>query len=239
MNQSKITVGKLSVTLVTASQQPRGAVILCHGFGAGGEDLVSLASEMVAADESLGDVAFLFPAAPIDMSGEMGFDSRAWWMIDIEKIQQLAAKGEFRELTNTSPVELPGCNQMIREVIDYAAKEFSLPHAKIVIGGFSQGAMVTTDVALSLDEAIGGLIVWSGTLICQSRWDTLVGQHKFPVCQSHGTMDPMLPFSGAVALCTLFADAGLDVEFTEFEGPHTIAISAFKSGLKLVQKVLA
>lgn len=238
MNQSKITVGELSVTLVSGSAQPRGAVILCHGFGAGGDDLVSLAREMVAADETLAEVAFLFPAAPIDMGQAMGFDSRAWWMIDIEKIQQLAEQGNFRELKNESPDELPQCNKMIREVIAYAAKEYSLPYSKIVIGGFSQGAMLTTDVALSLDEPIGGLIVWSGTLICQSRWDTLAGQQRFPICQCHGTMDPVLPFSGAVDLCTLFSDAGLEVEFTEFEGPHTIPTSGFGSAVKLVQKVL-
>ena len=235
MNQTKITVGELSVTQVTATEKPSAAVIFCHGFGAGGDDLVPLAAEMVRADESLQNVAFLFPAAPIDL--DQGFDSRAWWPIDMEKIQELAIKGEFRELKAESPAELPKCNEMIHGVIDFACSEFSLKRSKIVIGGFSQGSMLTTDVALTLDEAVGGLIVWSGTVICEPRWTSLAGKHKFPVCQSHGTLDPILPFAGAVDLCALLTDAGLEVEFTEFDGPHTIPAAGLASAIKLIRKV--
>ena len=237
MNQTKVTVGDLSVAIVTASEKPTAAVVFCHGFGAGGDDLVPLASEIIRADEKLSDVAFLFPAAPIDMSQQAGFPSRAWWMIDMEKIQELAMKGEFRKLKGESPPELPKCNESIVAVIDYAAEQFSLPRSKIVIGGFSQGAMLTTDVALSLEPPIGGLIAWSGTLICQSRWESLAGTHKFPISQSHGTLDPVLPFAGAVDLCNMLVDAGLDVEFTEFEGPHTIPAAGLESAIKLIKKV--
>ena len=238
MNSSKLTIGKLSVTLVTGTDKPKGAVILCHGFGAGGDDLVSIANEMVKSDGSFKKMAFLFPEAPIDMSAEMGFDSRAWWMIDVDEIQRLGEQGKFRELKSTSPDELPGCNAMIREVIDYAKSKFELPISKIVIGGFSQGAMVTTDVALSLDESVGGLVIWSGTLICQEKWQSLTGEHEFPVYQSHGTLDPILPFDLAVDLCSMFSDAGADIQFTEFDGPHTISISAMKGAMKLVRKAI-
>lgn len=238
MNSSKLTIGKLSVTLVTGTDKPKGAVILCHGFGAGGDDLVSIADEMVKSDGGFKNLAFLFPEAPIDMSAEMGFDSRAWWMIDVDEIQRLGEQGKFRDLKSTSPDELPNCNAMVREVIDYAKTEFEIPLSKIVIGGFSQGAMVTTDVALSLDESIGGLVAWSGTLICEDKWRALAGVQPFPVYQSHGTLDPILPFDLAVDLCTMMTDAGVDIEFTEFDGPHTIPISAMKGAMKMIRKAI-
>jgi len=238
MNSTKLTIGKLSVTQVSSTDQPKGAIILCHGFGAGGDDLVSIAGEMVKADGGFKNLAFLFPEAPIDMSDEMGFDSRAWWMIDVDRIQQLGEQGKFRELKSTSPEELPGCGAMVREVMDYARTEFEIPLSKIVIGGFSQGAMVTTDVALTLEEPVGGLIVWSGTLICEDKWQSLAGSQSFPVYQSHGTLDPILPFDLAVDLGTMLSDAGVDIEFTEFEGPHTISISAMKGAMKMVRKAL-
>jgi len=169
MNQTKLTIGELSVTQVSATDAPSAAAIICHGFGAGGDDLVPLAEEMVRADDKLQNVAFLFPAGPLDLSQLAGFESRAWWMIDMEKIQSLAMKGEFRELKSESPEDLPKCNQMIRGVIDHVCQEFSIPKSKIVLGGFSQGAMLTTDVALTLDEPVGGLLIWSGTVICD-RW---------------------------------------------------------------------
>lgn len=238
MNSSKITIGKLSVTKVTGSDKPKGVIILCHGFGAGGDDLVSIADEMVKADGGFKHFVFLFPEAPIDMSDEAGFDSRAWWMIDVDEIQRLGEASEFDELKSASPDGLPACNQMICEVIDFAKDQFEVPLSKIVIGGFSQGAMVTTDVALSLDEPVGGLIVWSGTMICESKWQALAGDQVFPIYQSHGTLDPILPFDVAVDLCTMFSEAGHQIEFTEFDGPHTISISALKGAMKMVRKAL-
>jgi len=238
MNSTKITVGKLSVTQVTATDNPQGAIILCHGFGAGGDDLVSIAAEMIKSDGGFKKLAFLFPEAPIDMSAEMGFDSRAWWMIDVDEIQRLGEASKFDELKAASPDGLPGCNTMVNEVIDYARSKFEIPRSKIVIGGFSQGAMVTTDVALSLEEPVGGLIIWSGTLICEPKWQALAGDISFPVYQSHGTLDPILPFDVAVDLCKMLSEAGVDIEFTEFDGPHTISISAMKGAMKMVRKAL-
>ncbi|QEG22987.1 alpha/beta hydrolase [Mariniblastus fucicola] len=237
MNASKITIGELAVTVVKATDEPKGAVVLCHGFGAGGDDLVSIAEEMAKVDEKFRKLAFLFPEAPIDMSESMGFESRAWWMIDVDEIQQLAEQGKFQKLKSESPAELPRCNGMINEVIEFACNEYQLPHAKIVIGGFSQGAMLTTDVALSHEKQLGGLIVWSGTLICEDKWTSLVGNHSFPVFQSHGTLDPILPFDVAVDLCTMFSDADMNIEFTEFDGPHTLPVSAMKGAVKLLRKV--
>lgn len=238
MNSNKITIGDLSVTQVKSVDRPKGAVILCHGFGAGGDDLVSIADEMIKADGGFKNLAFLFPEAPIDMSEEAGFESRAWWMIDVDEIQRLGEASEFDELKSASPEGLPGCNAMINKVIDYVRSEFELPLSRIVIGGFSQGAMVTTDVALSLDQPVGGLIVWSGTVICEQKWQALAAEISFPVYQSHGTLDPILPFDVAVDLCTMMTEAGFDIEFTEFDGPHTISISALKGAMKMVRKAL-
>ena len=238
MKSSQIKVGSLTVTLVQGVENPKGAVILCHGFGASGDDLVSLAEEMVKVDGKFRDLAFLFPQAPIEMDQSMGFVSRAWWMIDVDRILELAEKGKLRDLKSESPEELPNCNNMIVEVIEHACSTFDLPSTQVVIGGFSQGAMLTTDVALTLDKPLGGVVVWSGTLICEDKWQSLVGDVNFPVYQSHGTLDPILPFENAIALCNLFADARVDIDFTEFEGPHTIPISGMKGALKMIRKAI-
>ncbi|MGV3621849.1 MAG: phospholipase, partial [Archangium sp.] len=68
---------------------PSAAVILCHGFGAPGDDLVGLAPELVKLQPSLKSVRFYFPAAPINL-GELGWgDARAWWLIDMAAVQRL------------------------------------------------------------------------------------------------------------------------------------------------------
>ena len=52
MNQQKTKIGELDVVVVPAEGKPRAAAVLCHGFGAPGTDLVSLAEQFRAADEN-------------------------------------------------------------------------------------------------------------------------------------------------------------------------------------------
>jgi phospholipase/carboxylesterase len=99
-----------------------------------------------------------------------------------------------------------------------------LPYGRIVLGGFSQGSMVTTDVALRLEEPPAGLCILSGTLIAREEWKAKAANRKgMPVFQGHGRYDDILPFQAAERLHELLTGAGLGVEFVPFDGPHTIA----------------
>ena len=74
----RTTLGDLSchVLLEREPGQPEGAVVLCHGFGAGGDDLVPLHRELCGLDPRLERQRFIFPEAPLSL----GPGSRAWWM---------------------------------------------------------------------------------------------------------------------------------------------------------------
>jgi phospholipase/carboxylesterase len=112
---------------------------------------------------------------------------------------------------------------MLREALDVACRQANLPLSRAVLGGFSQGSMVSTDVALRLEEAPAGLCILSGTLIGEPEWRRLAPSRAgLPVFQSHGTVDPLLPFASAEALRDLLAGAGLGVEFHAFDDGHTI-----------------
>ncbi|MGV3625427.1 MAG: alpha/beta hydrolase, partial [Archangium sp.] len=98
-----------------------------------------------------------------------------------------------------------------------------LPMKRIVLGGFSQGAMIATDVALRLEEAPGALVVLSGTLLTEDAWRPRAKSRAgLPVFQSHGRADPVLPFVAAEWLRDLLVDSGLQHEFVPFDGGHTI-----------------
>jgi phospholipase/carboxylesterase len=215
--------------------KPRRAVILCHGFGAPGTDLVGLADELAVCDPDLEDVAFIFPAAPIEM--EPGFDARAWWPINFAKLEEMAARGEFRDLVESVPPGLAERSGEIERVIVAVRNEFELPQKEIFVGGFSQGAMLTTNVFLEAEESLGGLIAWSGTLLNRSRWKERAEAHRgLRVVQSHGKMDPILPFSGATQLRDLFLTAGHSVDFVPFQGYHAIPGSALAAAARLLAK---
>ena len=93
----------------------------------------------------------------------------------------------------------------------------------MIVGGFSQGSMLACDVALHAAEKPGGLILLSSTLIAQRRWQPLMPSMRgLPILQTHGTLDPLLPYDDATALRDLLVAQGAALSFESFEGGHEI-----------------
>lgn len=206
-------------------------VVLLHGFGAPGEDLVPLWREVDAPRE----VRWVFPAAPLPVD-ELYPGARAWWMIDLERMQRMLARSAVDELVREVPAGLAPARAAVDAVLDDV--ERTLRPSSLVLGGFSQGAMVSTDVALRGERALAGLVLMSGTLLCDDDWRALAPKRAgLPVLQSHGERDPLLPFFLAEALRERLSDAGLPVRFTPFRGGHEIpgvvldALGAFVRGV--------
>jgi phospholipase/carboxylesterase len=237
------TIGDLDCVIVNQlnNTRPCVAVILCHGFGAPGADLVSLGREFMTLDPKLENAIYYFPAAPIVL--DPGYDARAWWRIDMEKIQQLMATGQTREMRSTSPDNLPVCRQAIFQLIEHIKKTHMLSAEKIVIGGFSQGSVLSTDVALHYPEALGGLIVWSGALICEADWTAAAKSKQeagktLPVIQTHGISDPILPLAGSEDLRDMLVANGYAVDFKKFAGQHTIPLEGLQLAAELIASIV-
>ena len=213
-----------------------GVVVLCHGFGAPGGDLVPIAEEWYSANPDFQEVRFVFPAAPLEL--DPMYDARAWWEIDIERVQQLMETGEYRELRNSQPPRLATCREMMERLIQDVCQEYGVNSQQVVVGGFSQGAMLSTDVVIHAEGGLGGLICWSGSLINELQWREKAPQEaKTAVVQSHGESDPILPYSGAEALRDLLEESGYTVQFVTFAGQHAIPPEALQAGADLVRRV--
>ena len=217
---------------------PQAVVIFCHGFGAGGDDLVPLAVELQRRGPTLKDaVLFVFPEGPLSLPEIPG--GRAWWPIDLEALQRASQTGELRQMRQDCPPLLPEARQKLMGVIDALRQRTGLPLSQFVLGGFSQGSMLATDVALRLDENVGGLVIYSGTLLIEPEWQRLAAARRgLRVLQSHGTIDPLLPFDAAVWLRDLLQSAGAEVEFIPFHGMHTIPQEAVASTTQLIARVV-
>ena len=217
------------------------ALILMHGFGATGEDLVPLAEELVYRDPSLAEtVKFIFPAAPLEPVEMADYGGRAWWPIDMAKLQRAMMLGDFRDLREDLPELLPAAREKVVGLIDEVRAETGWGLDRFVLGGFSQGSMLATDVALRLPEAPAGLVIWSGTLLCEKEWLPLLpGRAGLRVIQSHGRQDQILPFAAAEWLRDAMTGAGLDVEFLPFNGPHTIPGGAVDATVKMLSDLTA
>jgi phospholipase/carboxylesterase len=197
--------------------------VLCHGFGAPGDDLVGLAAGLRAPPGT----AFVFPEAPLALPVPEAYEPdgpRAWWLIDIAAIERARMRGEVRDLSKAVPIGLPEARAALVAMLDELQARY--PASRLVLGGFSQGAMLALDVALHDPRPLAGLVLMSGTLVSEAEWTPrMPGRRGLPVFQSHGASDPLLPFSLAERLRDLLTGAGLDVTFDAFEEGHTIPLS--------------
>lgn len=219
--------------------QPGLAVVCCHGFGAPGRDLVGLADELVAMQPKLADSArFIFPFGPMGLD-DLGIPGgRAWWYIDVNRIVAAVERGETRILRSERPAGMVEAREQLAGLVEDVRRATDLPASKLVLGGFSQGAMLTTDLALRMPEPPGGLCIMSGTLVCEDEWRELAqSRGPMPVVQSHGYDDHILPFKAAEWLRDLLTDAGLDVDFVPFRGMHSIPPEALRRAAELLMRV--
>jgi len=226
MRRVSTRLGELDCQVLDAvpeGKAPELAVVLCHGYGAPAGDLVPLAQELVRSQPELGGkVRFVFPAAPLTLAA-LGMPSgRAWFHLPPEVL--MGRERDWPSFQKAVPEGLAPARRALTGLLSALSTATKLPYGKIVLGGFSQGGMVTTDLALRLEEAPAGLCILSGTLICQEDWKQRAPQRKgLPVLQAHGRHDDILAFGQAEKLRDLLQEAGLKVDFLPFNGPHTIA----------------
>ena len=218
----EVVLGGLKARLTGGSDGKGGGdgpvVILLHGFGARGDDLVPLADVI---DVPRG-TRWLFPEAPLSLN--MGFgDSRAWWIIDFARIQEDRAAGRIRDLSVEVPQGLALARDRVLTFLKELPRQLPIEYKKTVIGGFSQGAMLTCDAVLHTDYPFAGLVQLSGNLVAQTVWNSLMPKRKgLPVFQSHGIQDDILPHIGAERLRDELQRAGLVLEWHSFRGGHEI-----------------
>ncbi len=215
-------LGGLTVRLTGGTDGKGGGngplVILLHGFGAPGDDLVPLSEYL---DAPVG-TRFLFPEAPISIP--MGFgDSRAWWMIDMARIQADRAAGKIRDISNEIPRGLVEARERVGSLLEEILRKLGADPKHTILGGFSQGAMLSCDALLHSTQPYAGLIQLSGTLVAKQVWGPLLAKRKgLPLFQSHGTQDPILAYVMAERLRDEFLQAGVKVEWHPFRGGHEI-----------------
>jgi phospholipase/carboxylesterase len=193
-------------------------VILLHGFGAPGDDLVSLADVLHVPAST----RFVFPEGPLSLSFGPR-DARAWWLIDMVRIAADQAAGRIRDLSNEIPKGLAPARETMLAFLKEVEQKFGADPRKTVLGGFSQGAMLSCDLMLRTAQPYAGLIQLSGTLLAIQEWAPLLQKRKgLPVFQSHGMQDELLPYVGAERLRDTLIHAGLSVEWHSFRGGHEI-----------------
>jgi len=206
-------VGSLEVLEIPG--QPGGATVVClHGFGANAFDLASLGRLLSLPVGT----TWLFPQGPLKVS-DGGIAGYAWFPLDVEALDAAMRTGTYRDFSQMTPQGM----KTAREQINGMLNTMNISMKKIILMGFSQGAMVATDVALRSSEMPLGLVILSGNLLNESLWAEKAKTKKgLKFFQSHGTNDALLSLEHARRLTKLLKDAGLEGDIHEFQGAHEI-----------------
>ncbi len=212
-------------------------IVLLHGFGAPGTDLVPLWRAIDVRTKSGGAraadrVRYVFPEAPLDLGPAFG-GGRAWWWVDVEARMR---RGSW------DPEEVPEGLHEARGKVVSLLEELRGSTAPLILGGFSQGAMLSLDVALSSDIPLAGLVFMSGTYIAKGEWDSALARGErrgLPVFMSHGRSDPLLPFATAERLRDILDRSGMSVDYHSFAGGHGIPPEVLSALSKFLTRALA
>lgn len=238
MKRAKL--GQLEVVLAGGPDRQGGGtgplVALLHGYGAPGEDLVPIARQLAVAP----DVRFAFPAAPLSLEPNLPPDmsGRAWWHLDMAELQRAVMLGDWNALKTRVPAGLGVARAAVEGFVEALESELGVTRDRLILGGFSQGAMLATDFTLRAAKPPAGLAILSGSLICRDEWLPLMPARKgLPVVQSHGRSDPVLSYQLAEELRQELETAGLLVNFVPFAGGHGIPNGALEALSALIRQV--
>ncbi len=168
-------------------------VILLHGVGADGNDLFGLAPYF---QEILPGTLFISPDAPF--SFDMGPFGYQWF-----SLRDMSPRARLDGVRETAPI--------LDAFIDEKLIELGLGEDKLLLIGFSQGAMMALHVGLRRERRIAGIISYSGMLAGEELLAAEI-KSRPPVLLTHGDADPVLPVAAIGRAEAALKAAGVPVE---------------------------
>lgn len=207
-----------------AKGEATGLVVFLHGYGADGADLLGLADVL---GPHLPGVAFVAPDAPERCVG--GGFGHQWFPIPwIDGSPQAAADAGLA----ASAADLDG-------FLDACLAKEGLTPDRMVLVGFSQGAMMSLHVAPRRAKPVAGVVAISGRLL---RPEALVAEARVrpPVLIMHGDQDPVVPFGELARAGDALVAAGFPVYAHVMKGTgHGIAPDGLSVALQFIKERLA
>ncbi len=196
---------------------PKQIMLLLHGYGSSGADLISLAPHW---QQALPDCLFLAPNAPQRCGMGGGYQ---WWGLTAFTQQALAAGA-----ASAAPA--------IDAFVDRKLDQYGLSEADLAIVGFSQGTMMALHVGLRRERQVAAIVGYSGMLTGAATLSHDV-RSKPPVLLVHGSADPIVPVSALHAAKAALSHVGIDVTAHVLTGlGHSVDPVGLRLGCEFVAK---
>ncbi len=216
-----------TVELVTAPN-PTVAVIWMHGLGADGNDFVPIVKELDL--EGCPAIRFVFPHAPmLEVTINGGRMMPAWYDISASEF----GRDDDEKSVRDSQIDI---NALIER-----EKERGITADKILIGGFSQGCAMTFQTGLRYPEKLGGLLCLSGYLPLEDSFEAERSEanKNIPIYYGHGREDQVIPITRAQQTLALLQKNGYNVEWHEYDMPHSVCMEEIIDISNFLKRVLA
>ncbi|HUD91425.1 alpha/beta hydrolase [Sphingobium sp.] len=199
---------------------PDALVVLLHGYGSNGEDLISLASMIQPA---LPNAAFVAPNAPSQIPRMAA--AYQWWPIETfsmtERAAGAAAAAPMLDAFLTAELEAAG-----------------LPSNRLLLAGFSQGTMMALHVGLRRTETVAGIVGISGMLVAPDQLEIDI-RSRPPVLLIHGTDDEVVPFRSMDLANAALTAASVPVEMHVSPGlGHSVGQDGLEAAAAFARTVI-
>ena len=200
--------------------KPKNAVILCHGYGGDGKDISILASYWKF---HLKDTIFICPDAPERCAASpSGYQ---WFDLMDQSSEQILSKSLIAEMK-------------LNKLIDEVKLKNDLTADEIIIGGFSQGCMISLQTGIKRKDKINSIIGYSGKIIDTNHLSQNIVSRP-NIILMHGDADQVVTIDGLLEAKDFFNKNNYEIETKIFKNcEHRIPTEGSSSGLEFIKKHL-
>jgi phospholipase/carboxylesterase len=192
----------LDYELRPARGEPAGALVLMHGRGADERDLLPFLDLLDPQRRLVG----ITPGGPLSLPP----GGRHWYVVP--------------RVGYPEPETFRASYEQLGRLVDAIPEALGVPPERIVLGGFSQGTVMSYALGLGAGRPVpAGIVALSGFIPTVDGWyPDLEPRRAMPVSISHGRRDPVISVEFAHAARDLLTAGGLDVTYEETEAAHHV-----------------
>ncbi len=212
----------LDTTLISpiSNEKAQQAIVLCHGYGGDGKDISLLAINW---RRFLPNAIFLCPNAPeICSVNPRGYQ---WFDLTSEKDDVILEKSLLAE-------------EKLSKYLDQVAEDLQLKFSNLALVGFSQGCMMSIQVAIKKREKVNCVIGYSGKVINKKHLsDNIISKPK--IFLMHGANDEIVSPTYLLEAKEYFSGHGIKIKTKLFNNcEHKIPVEGSSLGLDFLKKNL-
>lgn len=179
-------------------------LVLMHGVGSNAQDLFALAPY----------VPLQYHVLSLQAPYAMGPDAFAWFQFSVnpDGSRTISAGQEKHS------------RALLVQTVQQAAEQLGVPAERVVVGGFSQGGIMSLSLLLTAPELLHGICVWHSRLLPevlpeQVAPEAMAGRQ---VWLSHGTQDDVIPLTSALVVKAHLEKLPVALTYSEYPCGHTI-----------------